>query len=44
MGQLDPGDIVQYQKEPHLPIFSTLEERTKEASWGDTQKIHILDQ
>ena len=38
MGKLSPKDIVIYQKGSDLPIFETLEERTKEAPWGDTCK------
>ena len=35
---------MKYQKGSDLPIFSTLEERTEEAPWGDTWKILILGQ
>ena len=44
MGHLSPGDIVRYQKGTHPPIFSTLEEHTKESSRVDTWKIRILGQ
>ena len=33
-----------YHKGSDPPIFATLEERTKEATWGDTRKIQILGQ
>ena len=38
MGHLSPKDIERYQKGSYPPIFTTLEERTKEAPWGDTRK------
>ena len=38
MGRLPPKDIVIYQKVSDPPIFVTIEERTKEALWGDTWK------
>ena len=44
MGNLAPKYIVQYQKGSDPPIFSTLEERTKEDPWGDAWKIRILGQ
>ena len=44
MGHLSPKDILRYQKGSDTPIFATLEERTKEAPWGDTWKIRILGQ
>ena len=44
MGHLYPKDIIRYQKGPDPPIFATLEERTKEALWGDTWKTRILGQ
>ena len=44
MVRLYPKDIRRYQKGSDSPIFSTIEERTKEAPWGDTWKIRILGQ
>ena len=45
MGYLALGDTVRYHKGPDSPGFATLEEqRTKEASWGETRKIRILGQ
>ena len=44
MGQLYPKDIVIKQKRSYPPRFATLEERTKEAPWGDICKIRILIQ
>ena len=44
MGNLFPWDIIRYQKGPDPPIFSTLEEPNKEASWRDTWKIRIWGQ
>ena len=44
MGHLYPGDITLYQKGSEPPRFATLEERTKEDSWGYTRKIRILGQ
>ena len=44
MRHLSPGDIVRYQKGSDPPIFSTLEERTKEDPWGDTSKIRNVSQ
>ena len=44
MGKLAPGDIFRYQKGSDTNRFVTLEERTKEAYWGDTYKIRILGQ
>ena len=36
MGRLAPKYIVRYQKRSDQPRFSTLEERMKKATWGDT--------
>ena len=36
MGHISPGDNFRQQKGPDLPRFSTLEDFTKEASWGYT--------
>ena len=44
MGHPSPRYIVIYQKGTYLPIFYTLDERTKEVPWGDTWKIRILGQ
>ena len=44
MGNLTPKDIVRYQKDSYPPIFATIQERTKEAPWGDTWKIRIWGQ
>ena len=44
MGSIAPKDIIRYQKGSDQPILSNLEELTKEAPWGDTQKIRILGQ
>ena len=44
MGHLSPKDILRYQKGLYPPRFSTLEERTKEAPWEDTQKIRVFGQ
>ena len=44
MGHLSPVYIVKYQKESDPPIFSTLDEHTKEAPWRDTWKIRFLVQ
>ena len=44
MGHLAPKEIVRYQKGSDQPRFVTLEDRTKEAPWGDTWKIRILVQ
>ena len=44
MWHLAPRDIFRYQKEADQPQFSTLGELIKEASWGDTWYIRILDQ
>ena len=35
---------MRHQKGSYPPIFATLEECTKEDSWGDTWKIRILVQ
>ena len=44
MGYLALGDIGRYQKGADQPRFATLEERIKEASWGDTFNNRILGQ
>ena len=44
MRHLYPGNIVRYQKGLDPPIFYTLEDRTKEVSWGETWKIWVLGQ
>ena len=44
MGQIYPGYIVRYRRGEDQPWFDTLEERSKEASWGDIWKIQILVQ
>ena len=40
-GRLASGDISIYKKWEYQPRFSTLGERIKEDSWGDTWKIII---
>ena len=35
---------MRYKKGSDPPIFDTLEEHTKEATWGDTRKIRIWGQ
>ena len=42
MGPLPPKEIVVYQKGSYRTILATIEERNKEAPWGDTWKIRIL--
>ena len=44
MGYLALGDIVINQKEEDWHQFSALEERIKEATWGETWKIRIWGQ
>ena len=44
MKHLSSKYIVRYQKGSDTHIFATLEERAKEAPWGDTWKIKIWDQ
>ena len=44
MGYPSTKDIMQYKKGLDPPIFSTLEERTKEAPWRYNWKILILGQ
>ena len=44
MYHMSAKDIVIYRKESDQPIFTTIEENTKEAPWGDTCKIWILVQ
>ena len=39
MRHLAPGDIVGYQKDEYQPLFSTLEEHTKDTYGGNTWKI-----
>ena len=44
MNYLSPKDIVRKHKVSDPPRFSTIEDRNKEAPWGDTWKIHIWSQ
>ena len=44
MGHLSQKDISRYQKGSYPPRFTTLEERTKEDTWGNTRQIRILGQ
>ena len=44
MGHLAPKYIVRYQKGSDPPVFSTLEEHTKEAPWVDIWIIRIWGQ
>ena len=41
-GHLSPKDILRYHKGSYQPRLFTLEERTKEAPWGDTWKIRLI--
>ena len=44
MGNLSLRDIVIYHKGLNPPRFDNLEDRTKEAPWGDTCKIRVWGQ
>ena len=44
MEHLTPKEIARNKKGSYQPIFTTLDERTKEYLWGDARKTHILGQ